>query len=326
MRPTRLALGLLVAAALAPVTWIRHPPPRAVVDPLATIAPAAFTRQRIGPLELTGAWQLTSRDTAFGGFSALVALNEGLFVAGSDSGRKLLFGRPDRGNTNAVLSRLGPPRKYDKVSLDLESLTRDPATGMLWGSYEGSNRLIRFNPDYTVSGRVRPQAMRDWSANSGAEAFARLADGRFLAIEEGATGWMSDRHRALLFDGDPVAGAKAQGLTFIAPSGYRPVDLVPLGKGRALILFRRLGWGLPPQFETAIGVIDADRRSAEGVFGAQVLAQLGSTVPQDNYEGIALTEDAEGRHIWLISDDNFMHYQRTLLLRFDWPERQKARE
>ena len=59
---------------------------------------------------------------------------------------------------------------------------------------------------------------------------------------------------------------------------------------------------------------------------ARLLAELGKSIPRDNYEGLTLTEDADGQHVWLISDDNFMSFQRTLLLKLRWQTREKARE
>lgn len=326
MRRTRLALGLAVLAAAAPVTWIHTSPPNPVVAPHAAIKPIPFQAQRFGSFELVGAWQIAGADSGFGGFSALITLADDRFVAGSDSGRKLVFRRPDRGSGLALLSHLGPRRKVEKANLDLESLTRDPATGTVWAGYEGKNRIVRFGPDLKVSGRVRPAAMRDWGANSGPEAFARLADGRFLVIEEGTGSWFSDKHQALVFSRDPVEDDKPLELSFVAPDGFRPVDLAPLDNGRALILFRKLEIGLPPGFGTAIGVVDIDRPSDDGILTSRVLARFAASIPQDNYEGMAVTDDPDGRHVWLISDDNFMHYQRTLLLKLSWDQRQKARE
>lgn len=57
-------------------------------------------------------------------------------------------------------------------------------------------------------------------------------------------------------------------------------------------------------------------------------------MPQDNYEGIAVTDGPQGRFVWLIADNNHMQTQRSLLLKLRWegkaegggPERQKARE
>jgi hypothetical protein len=41
----------------------------------------------------------------------------------------------------------------------------------------------------------------------------------------------------------------------------------------------------------------------------------------DNFEGIAFTpspEDPARGTVWVISDDNFSVFQRSLLVRFDW--------
>ena len=110
------------------------------------------------------------------------------------------------------------------------------------------------------------------------------------------------------------------------PAGYRPVDATPAGEGRALVLLRRLDWGVPPGFDTAIAEVDVDSPNADGIVVARMLAEFGAAIPRDNYEGLAVTEDADGKHLWLISDDNFMSFQRTLLLKLRWQPREKARE
>ena len=58
----------------------------------------------------------------------------------------------------------------------------------------------------------------------------------------------------------------------------------------------------------------------------RLLAEFGNAIPRDNYEGIAVTTDDDGQFVWLISDDNFMAIQRTLLLKLRWDRREKARE
>lgn len=41
----------------------------------------------------------------------------------------------------------------------------------------------------------------------------------------------------------------------------------------------------------------------------------------DNMEALAITRNAEGRILLtLISDNNFNYFQRTVLLRFLWPQ------
>jgi len=108
-----------------------------------------------------------------------------------------------------------------------------------------------------------------------------------------------------------------------------PVDLVDAGGGELLVLLRRLVWMFPPGFDSAIGVLRTADLQPGAKARVRIIARLEAGFPKDNYEGIAITEDPDGRHVWLISDDNRMSYQRTLLLKLEWaerPERQKARE
>ncbi|MFA6218647.1 MAG: esterase-like activity of phytase family protein [Erythrobacter sp.] len=326
MSRTRLALALLLTLAVATTTWLRSDPGPGGSGPTATIVPIVVPRAQFGPLTIERAWEIRSGRRHFGGFSALVVLRDGRFLAGSDTGRKLLFERPDQGATEAVMSLLERKEPACKGLADLESLTIDPQTGTVWGGFERSNAIVRFGPDLRPAARRGPREMRDWKANGGPEAFARLDDGRFLAIEEESLDWAGLRHRAVLFDRDPVVRAPARELIFEGAKGYSPVDLVPLERGRALVLLRDLRLRLPPYFATAIGFIDVDMALETGRIVTRNVAETGQGFPRENYEGAALTYDGDGGHLWLISDDNQMHYQRTLLLKLAWPERQKARE
>ena len=51
------------------------------------------------------------------------------------------------------------------------------------------------------------------------------------------------------------------------------------------------------------------------------LLRLDPPLRLDNFEGIAVQEDAAGTLIYLISDNNFQPFQRTLLLQFRLPRR-----
>lgn len=326
MRRSRLLLAVLLAALIAPGTWLRTPEPPRDFRRLATTTAIAFEATRTGPFALVGAWEMTGDRIQFGGFSALVTLDRDRFLAGSDSGRRLVFERPDRSTLPGVLDRFGGDEASLKESRDLESLAIDPSSGTVWAGYEFRESIIRFDADFQVDEEVRPALMRDWGSNSGAEALVRFADGRFLVIEERPRRWRGSRHAALLFARDPIEDAKPASVRVMIPDGYRPVDATPLEGGRALVLLRRLVWGIPPGFETAIAVIDIDRRAADGSIPARLLAEFGAAIPQDNYEGMAITDDADGRHVWLLSDDNSMSFQRTLLLKLRWDQREKARE
>ncbi|MEX0341272.1 MAG: esterase-like activity of phytase family protein [Erythrobacter sp.] len=326
MRPKRLILAAALALALAPGIWVRSPPLPRALQPGVTLTPIAAQRSTTGDFTLLSAWELTGDPLRFGGFSALVALPGGRFLAGSDTGRRLDFYRPDQSRQPGMFGPFERGEASYKKGRDLESLAVDPESGTAWAGYEYRNSIVRLGPEYRPEQSVRPTAMADWGANSGAESLVRLEDGRFLVIEERPRRWRGSRHRAVLFTGDPVGDTQSQSVLVDIPAGYRPVDAAAAGAGRALVLLRRLDWSIPPGFETAIAELDVDLRDADGVVTARMLAEFGSAIPRDNYEGLAITDDADGQHVWLISDDNFMSYQRTLLLKFRWQQREKARE
>lgn len=329
MRPARLILALVIAVGLLPPVWLRDPPATGKPSRIGEIIALEHRGARAGPFVLAGAWRIDGDPKMFGGFSALAALSGDRLIAASDGGKKIVFLRPDIGGPPPILSPFGPETDVNKIGADLESLTRDPESGMLWAAYEFSQSIRRFTPELVEDGAIRPSAMRDWGDNSGAEAFARLPDGRFIAIEEGATEFGGFAHRALVFPSDPVAGERPVAFRVGVPGGYRPVDLIAVDEDRALVLLRELVFGFPPRFATAIGELDT-RSIAEGVqVDVTLLARLGDGFPADNYEGMALTDDGDRRHLWLISDDNLMSYQNTYLLKLRWDReraRQKARE
>ena len=78
MRPgyRRILAGLLLAACLAPGTWLREPPrPRQLNLDLRFVSQPLPPRQEIarhlGAFELEGAWKLESDRWRFGGYSSL---------------------------------------------------------------------------------------------------------------------------------------------------------------------------------------------------------------------------------------------------------------
>ncbi len=326
MRPRRLLMTLALAAALAPSLWLRSEAPRVKASPFGHIEPLAHQAATAGPFRLEGAWEISGSGSMFGGFSALITLPGDRFLAGTDGGRKLVFLRPDRPGPPALFSRFGTKADVDKLVVDLEALTRDPDTGVVWGAYEASNAIRRFGADLAPQGKVRPRAMREWGLNSGAEAFTRLPDGRFLAVEERAEGWGSEIHKAVLFAGDPLEDKAPRILQLAVPGNYRPVDMIATGDGRVLVLLRELVISLPPGFRTAIGEFDVADVKQDARVKLRVLAELGDGFPHDNYEGLAITQDDGAPHVWLVSDDNFMTYQRSLLLKLRWDQRRDQRQ
>jgi hypothetical protein len=318
----RWLLLAVVVVGLAPGTFLRTPTGLRSDGAKVTVTPLAERAGVKGELTLTGAWELTAAHGWFGGFSALVADGEGGLIAGSDRGWLLdidLSGpspRPVPGSFRYAGRTLGPRNEL----VDLESLARDPADGTLWAAFEGFNQIERFAPDGTRA-FSRPPEMARWSHNSGAETMERLADGRFVVIAEGPQRGGKPLHRALLFAGDPVEPQTPVTFRFASWPGYDPVDATQLPDGRVLILLRRVEYAIPARFDTAIAIADARAIRAGKPWRARIIQRLNGGVFADNFEGIAFvpsaTDPARGA-LWLVSDDNFSAFQRSLLVRFDW--------
>lgn len=322
----RVILLLIVAIGLAPGTWWRSAPPAVDDRQELRIIPLGVERQSIGRMQLVGAWELRSPSSHFHGYSALAALDGGNLLALSDRGRLLRFSAPGRGGGPPRLGWFSVTTKGDDKRLaDIEAMTRDRATGRLWAAYEGSNLIERRDPDGGVR-QVQPEAMRDWSDNSGPEAMIRLADGRFIVLSEGSARWTEDGSPGLLFPADPVEGAEPLRFRFVPPSGSRAVDMAQLPDGRVLILTRSIEWGLPPGFSSKLVLADPADILAGGDWAGTVVAEISEPLPTENYEGLAVVAGVGGETVvWLISDDNRSIFQRTLLLKLVWRSNEKAR-
>ena len=326
MRPVRFILISLVALVLAPGTWVRTtPPPRHIHNNEPVRIVALHGGELVdGPLTLEGVWEMSTRDWRFGGYSGMIATSDADLMAINDGGRLLSIQLADGLPVSAAVHNIDrsqmPSPAEEKSGYDTESLTRDPVTGEIYAAFEDRNAIERLSSDFVPEIRVAPPEMADWGANSGPEAMTRLSDGRFIIIEEGERGWFDPRHRALLFPGDPTRGARPESFTFAGITGYRPVDMTPLPDGRVLILMRRLVfWGLPPRFEGAIIVADPREIVAGEEWGGDAVTWLEPPLPTDNYEGITVTQGRDGTtYVWVISDNNFMQIQRTLLLKLRW--------
>jgi len=318
----KVVLLLVVILGLAPGTWLWSPRPPADKRQILSLRALQIPDVDLGPLMPAGAWVLDSPNDDFGSYSALAALGDGTLLAASDKGAMMRFSPPGEHPAQVRIGYSGQDGNRPKWQLDIESMTRDPASGRLWLGFESDNRIERFDPGSRAQATVRPEVMRGWPDNQGAEAMVRLADGRFIVIAEGA----GDEVPGLLFPSDPVAGAEPAIFRFAPPAGYRPVDIAQLPDGRTLILLRKVVWGLPPGFAGKLMLADPATIRAGEAWRADLLADLVAPLPSDNYEGLAIETDGRGGTVlWLISDDNDSIAQRTLLLRLDWPANAKAR-
>jgi hypothetical protein len=280
--------------------------------------PSRPSINRIGQLRFLKAWELVSNNQDFGGISALTALPDGRFISVSDAGTVIGFGvtnndQADHPFIAPLPEAYGPGKTYK--DRDSEGLAYDPATGQFWVSYEHHNMIRRFTPSFARSdSAVSPAVMQDWPTNSGAETILRFPDGRFAVFSEGA-----DRpdgsYQALLFSGDPVEpGTNSFNFGYRPPSGYKPTDAKILPDGRVLMLNRRIGF--PEGFSAILSVLDPAKIAKNATISSTPIAVLKSPLLVDNMEGLAITQVGDQTIIWLISDNNFNIFQRTLLMKF----------
>lgn len=314
-RRRRLLAALAVALLCAPGTWLRTPlsttPPRDIAIRLV---------QGPGPTdspdwEVGGVWQYSADHLLFGGYSALLTLSDNTLRAFSDRASRFTITEPDqpRPNPKRAIS-LQLVDKADANDLwDIESATRDPATGNYWLGYEGRHTIHRFTRASAVLGKRDLTGVVDWGVNSGAEAMVRLGDGRFLVLPEG-------ERQGLIFPFDPVEGARPARFTFRNPApGFAATGVAQLPDGRLLLLMRDVVWAYPV-FTSLLAIGPAPQ--AGGVFAPTRILQLDPTIPRENYEGLALRPRDDGRvDVWLISDDNLSAMQRTLLVKLIYDPR-----
>lgn len=323
-------IALVLPLAVLAVGGIRTIYPnvsqKIALRPLA-LDPAHPGPRRVGELIFLNAWELRSSNEDFGGFSALAALPSGRFVGLSDAGTLIGFGLANDDRTDRPFIAPIPDSQGPKVTYkdrDSEGVAYDPSSGQFWVSYEAKHAIRRFSRSFARStGIVRPREMQGWPSNKGAESIIRLTDGRFIVIAESLES--DNTHQALLFSGDPVEpGTSVARYTFRPPAGYRVTDGVQLPDGRLMILNRRIG--LPNGFSAKLALVETSSLAKDEMVVGKVVATLSAPLLIDNMEGISVNKDGPNTAIWLISDDNFSVFQRTLLMKFRLSERKAKKK
>lgn len=318
-RLARAAMALLAFFLLAtPAPHVPPPGPGeaagarlfAEAVPLNPDDPA---QQDLGPLRYLGGWKLTSDDRRFGAISGL-AVDGDRLLALSDQGIIFRFSPPPTGNSVEIIPLLeGPGDRGSKADRDSESLVLHD--GRIWLGYENSNQIWRYRVgDWRAEASHRPNTMRRWAGNRGAESLARLADGRFLAIREDVDAeGVSD---AVLFAGDPTdPDTQATALKVDPPPQFRFTDAAQLPDGRLLLLARSVGLMTGWTGRLFVAGLPAE---ASQLMPIQEIARFESPLTRDNLEGLAVAQENGRTIVWIASDDNLFGLQRTLLLKFEW--------
>lgn len=314
------AISLLIISVTLFGTRITRPN----FDPTITLQSLPLNQDdpsqtNVGPLKFLAAWELTSDNPNFGGISALSILEDGRFLGISDAGTLIGFGlKGDKTADRPFIAPL-PGSQGEELTFadrDSEAITYDAETGRFWVAYENSNAVRRFSRSFARTDKfVKPPLMKKWSANSGAEAIVRLRDGRFMIFSEGYD-LPNNSYEAILFSGDPVLpGTAAASFGYFPPDGYKVTDAAQLPDGNLIILHRRISF--PIGFAAKLGILNPNDIVTGEATKSQIIATLESPLLVDNLEGIAIAQENGKNIIWMISDNNFFIFQRTILMKFE---------
>ncbi|WP_375429211.1 esterase-like activity of phytase family protein [uncultured Sphingomonas sp.] len=288
------------------------------------LAPGDPAVRRAGALVFLGGVALSSDDPAFGGFSALAVRGERFTLLG-DGGTLARFRMgadwTPRGFDLDTLPA-GPGMGWRKADRDAEAMAIDPRTGRTWVAFENANAIWRYAPGFARAERWRrSRAMARWPEAGGPESMARLRDGRFLAISETrrpprtADGKRPETRVGLIFAGDPAGRiTPVRRFAYRPERGYHPVDMAELPDGRLLVLER--GFVPPFRWRTRIALVARGAVRAEATVRGRTVARLVPPIVTENFEGLAVTREGGATVVWLVSDDNRLPIQRTLLLKF----------
>ncbi len=321
MRSRLFRLSMLIALLVLSVgglRYIRHNDSQSIALQPLLLDPGRPALKTVGELTFLNAWQLNSLNSDFGGISALMALKDGRFVGLSDAGTLIGFGlrnnaSADRPFIAPLPGTMGPNIGFE--DRDAEGIAYNPATGQFWISYEAKHAIRRFTPSLSrIDGKFTAPEMRLWGSNSGAEAIVRFTDGRFAVFSEGMD--MPDgSYMALMFSGDPVEpGSSYFPFGYRPPAGFKATDAAILPNGKLLVLNRRIGF--PEGFSAKLTVVDPKMIARGRTISGKLLATLTAPLLVDNMEGLTITQEKGRTIIWMISDNNFNAWQRTILMKF----------
>jgi hypothetical protein len=300
-----------------------------IVDPTITaesvlLDPADPARDRVGALRYLQGWVLRSRDSRFGGISDL-AVHGNRLLGISDTGTAIAFSLRNGRIADGAIRDLpaGPPPFLLKQDRDSEAFAVDPERRHIWIAFERHNEIWRYDAALgRAEGHVAPAAMQDWPLNGGPEAMIRLPDGRFMVFAEDAPGAAPNTHALLVFPGDPVADQRPPlRMSYRPPAGYVATAVAALPDGRLLVLNRR--FRITEGVSATLAIVDPKAIAPGAVLEGRELARLAPPLTVDNMEGLAVAQERGRTIVWMISDDNFLALQRTILLKFalDLPER-----
>lgn len=294
-----------------------------VIVPLlfgASLAVAGYAAGRSevdpGPARFLSSLELRAKPNWFGGFSAISVAADGQKVVLLTDRSHLLEGVIERQadrisgllvhSHNQLRNRKGQTMTSGRDSVDSEGLALAP-DGALFVSFEGQARVSRYNSHRSAAQDLpRPKAFRVYEDNKALEALGIDSHGQLYTVPENSPG---DQFPVWRWDG----AEWEQPFSISKYDGYLPVGLDIGPDGRFYLLERKFVW---------IGFRSRLRRwdlSDEGLTNETELLRTGLAA-HDNLEGLSVWRTATGGlRATMVSDDNFMPFQRSELVEYHLP-------
>lgn len=273
---------------------------------LPETAPADLGAAEVGVLTFRGGVEIFPDKADIGGISSLEWQGDSLFAVTDDGHWMELTIDEVQGRLTDVSGvRLGPlydPKGAmldDKVRGDAEALTRLPS-GEWLVAFEQAHRIWRYGDLEGPASGVYAEAaalLPAGASNDGIETLAAYPGG-VLACGE----WTDPARPNCLriTDGGAATPFALPAPEGIAPWGGRPTDATCKADGTCYVLFRSYSPSDPPgqQSRAAILALAPDNTAA-------TLAVFAPPLALDNFEGLAVREEAGTTALYMIADDNF---------------------
>jgi hypothetical protein len=302
----------------------------AVTVHAVALFPANAKQLRIGRLIYRGGLHLKSADQRFGGLSDLSVSADGrrvLFVSDASNWIRAWLRYDDKGNlvgmAEAEIESMRDPagdpvygKDGDAEGLAAEAMG-DPS-GAVLVSFERDHRVWRYDLSKGLDAKPTPVPIGSWvdalPSNQGMEAIALLPHNRLLAVSETTRD-----------GGDDILGALEAYPMQVGHGGFGPIGVATDGPyavtsaaadpdGGVFILARRFSFF--SGFGAVIRHVPTGDIKPRARLEGTVVADL-SDANIDNMEGIAVRAAGGKTFLYIVSDNNFRGFQRTLLLMFE---------
>jgi hypothetical protein len=278
-------------------------------------------RKEFGRLTLLSAYELSSKDSRFGGLSGLTMGIDGRLYAVSDAGywvsAQMLVDSDGRlldlteWAIEPILSTTGAPVRNPLH--DAEALARTP-DGSFMISFENVHRIWRYPPPPITFRSLPvpvpvPAEVAKAPSNGGLEGLTILPDGRLLVLTE------EFRNPDGSFKGWLIEGERFFEVSYLPSEGFRVTDCAALSNGDIIVLERRY---VPlVSLSARLSLVRGQHIQPGAKLMGEELLRIQYPLDVDNFEGVAVQEDPiKGTIIYIVSDDNYHALQRTLLLQF----------